>query len=95
MKKFIKTALHYWIAILSVLSFLIGWGMLAHSLKPLQPSQASSQNSNSSLPALPPIQAFGSGTGSFGSGIGGGGLGFSSPSNPPSSGFPMLRSGGS
>jgi hypothetical protein len=87
--KIIKTALHYWIAIVSVLSFLVGWGMLAHSLKPVQPSQSSTLN-NVSLPALPPIQAFGSGGGS-----GGGGRNFLPPSNQSNSGFPILRSGGS
>lgn len=88
--KIIKTALHYWIALVSVLSFLVGWGMLAHSLKPVQPSQISTLNTVS-LPALPPIQAFGGGTGNNG----GGGLNFSAPNNQSSLGFPILRSGGS
>ncbi len=93
--KIIKSALHYWIAIVSVLSFLVGWGMLAHSLKPVSASQVSSP-STASLPALPPIQAFG---GLSGSGItgnnGGSNLNLSAPSNPPTSSFPRLRSGGS
>jgi hypothetical protein len=80
--KIIKTALHYWIALVSVLSFLVGWGMLAHSLKPVQ---ASTQNT-AALPALPPIQAFGGLTGNnSGSGL----------NYPPTSVFPRLRSGGS
>jgi hypothetical protein len=87
--KIMKTALHYWIAIVSVLSFLAGWGMLAHSLKPVQASQPSTVNT-ASLPSLPPIQAFGGGAGN-----GGSGLGFSAPSNPSTSVFPRLRSGGS
>ena len=60
--KIIKTALHYWFAIVSILSFLVGWGMLAHSLKPIQPTQQPTVNT-ASLPALPPIQAFGGGSG--------------------------------
>ena len=88
--KIIKTALHYWFAIVSVLSFLVGWGMLAHSLKPVQASQASTQNT-SALPALPPIQAFGGLTGNNS----GSGLNLSVPNNPPTSVFPRLRSGGS
>jgi hypothetical protein len=88
--KIIKSALHYWIAIVSVLSFLVGWGMLAHSLKPVSAYQPSSPNT-ASLPALPPIQAFGGLTGNNG----GSGLNLSAPSNPPTSVFPRLRSGGS
>jgi len=87
--KIIKTALHYWFAIVSVLSFLVGWGMLAHSLKPIQPTQATRVNS-ALLAALPPIQAFGSG-----SGIGGSGNNFSAPMNQSNFGSPFLRSGGS
>jgi hypothetical protein len=84
--KIIKTALHYWFAIVSVFSFLVGWGMLAHSLKPIQPSTVNA----TSLPALPPIQAFGSGGGN-----GGSGLNFPSPGNQSNFGFPILRTGGS
>ncbi len=87
--KIIKTALHYWFAIISVLSFLAGWGMLAHSIKPVQPTQITTVNA-ASLPALPPIQAFGGGSGN-----GGSGLNFLAPSNQSNSGFPILRSGGS
>jgi hypothetical protein len=88
--KLLKSATHYWIAIISVLSFLVGWGMLAHSLKPVQSSQASSPHT-ASLPALPPIQAFGALTGNNG----GSGLNLTAPGNPPASVFPRLRSGGS
>jgi hypothetical protein len=87
--KIIKTALHYWFAIVSVVSFLIGWGMLAHSLKPVQPTQTINVNT-ASLPALPPIQAFGGGNGN-----GGSGLNFSTPNTQSNSGIPLLRSGGS
>jgi hypothetical protein len=86
--KIIKTALHYWFAIVSVLSFLAGWGMLAHSLKPVQPGQATTANV-SSLPSLPPIQAFGGGSGS------GSGLNLAAPSTQSNLGAPLLRSGGS
>ena len=86
--KIIKSATHYWIAILSVLSFLVGWGMLAHSLKPVQTTRATSQNT-AALPNLPPIQAFGGLTGNNG------GSGLNITNNPPSTGFPRLRSGGS
>lgn len=86
-KKF-KNVLRYWFAITSVLSFLGGWVILAHSPKPVQP--VTTVNS-ASLPTLPPIQAFGN--------VNNNGLGFFSPnpqSNPlPSSGFPILRTGGS
>ena len=88
--KIIKTLLHYWFAFISVVSFLVGWGMLAHSLKPVQPTQNTTAAGAVSLPALPPIQAFGGGTN---------GLNFSTsnnqPSNQSSSFFPRLRSGGS
>ncbi len=91
--KIFKSALHYWIAIVSVLSFLVGWGMLAHSLKPVSAASQVSSPDTSSLPALPPIQAFG---GLSGSGVtGSSGLNLTAPSNPPSSVFPRLRSGGS
>jgi hypothetical protein len=86
--KIIKTVLHYWFAIISVLSFLVGWGMLAHSLKPIQPTQTTTLNS-ASLPALPTIQAFGGGSGN------GSGLNFSAPSNQSNVGFPILKTGGS
>jgi len=86
--KIIKTALHYWFAFVSVFSFLGGWGMLAHSIKPVQPTQTTTMNT-ASLPALPPIQAFNGGSGN------GGGVNFSAPSNQSYYGFPLLRSGGS
>lgn len=86
--KIIKTALHYWFAIVSLFSFLAGWGMLAHSLKPTQPSQTTTVNT-ASLPALPPIQAFGGGSGN------GSGLNFVAPRTQSGLGFPILRTGGS
>jgi hypothetical protein len=90
--KIFKTALHYWFGFISVLSFLVGWGMLAHSLKPVQPARTTIQNSIS-LPALPPIQSYNGGNQN------GNGLIFSAPLNPPINqsifGTPRLRSGGS
>ncbi len=85
--KIIKTALRYWFAIISVLSFLVGWGMLAHSLKPIQPVQTTT--STISLPALPSIQAYNSGNNS------GSGLNLSANNNQSTNNFPILRSGGS
>jgi hypothetical protein len=89
--KIIKSALHYWFALVSILSFLVGWGMLAHSLKPVSAASQASSSSTASLPALPPIQAFGGLTGNSG----GSGLNLTVPNNPPTSVFPRLRSGGS
>lgn len=83
--KIIKKALHYWFAIISVLSFLVGWGMLAHSLKPLQPAS----RVTASLLNLPPIQAYNAGSGD------GNGQNFPSSSSRSNIGFPLLRSGGS
>ena len=83
-----KNLLRYWFAITSVLSFLGGWIILAHSPKPIQ--QTTTVNS-APLPTLPPIQAFGD--------VHNNGLGFfstNSQTNPqPRAGFPLLRTGGS
>ena len=86
--KIIKVALHYWFAAVSILSFLLGWGMLAHSLKPVQPGLATTLDS-ASLPALPPIQPYNGGSQN------GNGLNFTAPSNQTFTGVPRLRSGGS
>jgi hypothetical protein len=84
--KITKKFTHYWFVFISIVSFLIGWGMLAHSLKPIQ----TSQSTNTTLQQLPPIQAFGTGNGSSSSG-----LNLISPAPQVSSGFGMLRTGGS
>jgi hypothetical protein len=34
--KIMKMALRFWIALTSVVSFLVGWAMLAHAPKPVQ-----------------------------------------------------------
>ncbi len=52
MKKF-KNGLHVLITAVSMLGFLGGWAVLAHSPKPIQP-----QASLAPLPALAPVQAF-------------------------------------
>jgi hypothetical protein len=93
MKTFRKL-LRFWIAIASLLSFLGGWVILAHSPKPVD-QQASTVQSAAALPNLPPIQA-------YGSSINNNGLGFFSNNAPansqsiqPSAGMPRLRTRGS
>jgi len=87
--KIVKRFTHYWFVIVSVLSFLAGWGMLAHSLKPVSTSQTTTINT-AALPSLPLIQAFGGGSGTTG------GLNLAAPSNSQSTvGLPRLRTGGS
>lgn len=54
MKSF-KTVLHVLITFASVIGFLSGWAMLAHSRKPIQPVQAQVLDP---LPPLQPIQTF-------------------------------------
>ena len=92
--KIFRKLLRYWIAIASVLSFLGGWVILAHSPKPVQTQAVTVQSP--ALPALPPIQA-------YGSNVNNSGLGFFSnnsqaaPQAAPQSslGMPMLRTRGS
>jgi hypothetical protein len=92
--KIFRKILRYWIAIASVLSFLGGWVILAHSPKPVQQQAASVVPA--ALPTLPPIQAYGSTNNN--------GIPFFSnqaPANPPatniqpSQAMPMLRTRGS
>ena len=92
--KLFRKLLRYWIAIASLLSFLGGWVILAHSPKPVQP-QALAVQSSAAIPNLPPIQA-------FGSNVNNNGLGFFSNNAPattqsiqPSAGIPRLRTRGS
>lgn len=87
MKTFRKI-LRYWIAVASVLSFLGGWVILAHSPKPVQPVAVQS----AVLPTLPPIQAFGDVNNNNGPGF----FSPNSQASPQSSlGFPRMRTGGS
>jgi hypothetical protein len=57
--KLFRKLLRYWIGIASVLSFLGGWVILAHSPKPVQPQSTSASVSPTVLSTLPPIQAYG------------------------------------
>ena len=83
-----RKVLRYWIAIASVLSFMGGWVILAHSPKPVQPVTVQS----AALPTLPPIQAFGDVNNNNGSGF----FSTNSQASPPSgTGFPRMRTGGS
>jgi hypothetical protein len=99
--KIFRKLLRYWIGIASVLSFLGGWVILAHSPKPVQ-QQSTSSVQPIALPSLPPIQAYGAMTNN-------GPTFFSTtaPTNPsagniqpiqpvkPSQGVPFLRTRGS
>jgi hypothetical protein len=58
--KIFKKFLHILIALGSMIGFLVGWAVLAHSGKPVQPGQpalAVPQQALAPLPTLPPIQA--------------------------------------
>ena len=48
--KLLKLGLRFWIILTSLITFLVGWVMLAHSPKPVQAA------TTSSLPALSPLQ---------------------------------------
>ncbi len=88
-----KTFLRYWFAITSVLSFVAGWIILAHSPKPVQPSTKGT-NSLAPLPGTSTIQTFGvpnSGSNS-GSGFG---LFLTPQNNSQGFSFPSIRTGGS
>jgi hypothetical protein len=89
--KLFRKLLRYWIAFASIISFMVGWVILAHSPKPVQ---AATVQPSVTLPSLPPIQAY-SNDGSNN----GNGLNFfsnSAPANPqPSTGIPRLRTRGS
>jgi len=53
--KLLKIGIRFWITITSVLSFLIGWVMLAHAPKPAQTSAAWT-NIAAPLPTLEPLR---------------------------------------
>jgi hypothetical protein len=84
-----KTFLHLWITAASLLSFLGGWALLAHSRKPIQPVQTTTVNI-APMPTLPPIQFFNGEEA-------GGGLNFVTPnkSQPIQQSAPLLMTGGS
>jgi hypothetical protein len=85
MKK-IKNGLRWWLAITSVMSFLGGWIVLAHSPKPIQPT---ANTSLAPIPTLPPLQINGNNNGFnfFQSN--------SQSNSQPSLGFRSMRTGGS
>ena len=87
--KLFRKLLRYWIAFASIISFLLGWVILAHSPKPVQ---AVTAQPSVTLPNLPPIQA-------YGNDVNNNGLNFFSnnaPTNPqPITGMPSLRTRGS
>jgi hypothetical protein len=54
--KFFKFGIHLWITMISFISFLLGWIILAHAPKPVQLNSASSQTSlTAQLPTLEPL----------------------------------------
>jgi hypothetical protein len=92
--KIFRKLLRYWIAIASVLSFLSGWVILAHSPKPVQPQPVTIQPA--ALPNLPPIQAYGGTTTNNGVTFFSNPAPANPPANPqPSAGMPLLRTRGS
>jgi hypothetical protein len=92
MKKISKKIMHYWFVFASVLSFLAGWALLAHSPKPVQPVSTDTANF-APLQSASPIQIFGDdGRRSRSSGSG---LSPFVPNSQPSTGLPLMRTGGS
>jgi len=53
-----KIGLRVWIAISSMVGFLGGWALLAHSPKPAQPTQPAAVVQQVDLPPLPPMPSF-------------------------------------
>jgi hypothetical protein len=84
--KLLKVGIRFWLTITSVLSFLVGWVLLAHAPKP-------SQTSSAPLPTLEPLRPlsiFDSDDDNFQS------QPFSSSQSNPRSQFrPSFRTGGS
>jgi len=81
--KTVKIALRYWFLSASLVTFLGGWLMLAHSPKPIQPAQNTSLNLTSLLQGSGETHPRRRNPGLFNS-------------NPQvNSGFPILRTGGS
>lgn len=89
-----KNFLRYWFVITSILSFVGGWIIFAHSPKPVQPTSNKGTNSLAPLTTLPPIQTFGTSNNNNGGGLGGLFSG-SSNNNQQGFGFPTIRTGGS
>ena len=61
--KIFKFGLRLWITITSILTFLIGWIMLAHAPKPVQASPANAGVADT-LPTLEPLPPLDASTGS-------------------------------
>jgi len=101
--KLFRKLLRYWIGIASLLSFLGGWIILAHSPKPVQPQSASASSVPPTvLSTLPPIQAYGGTSNNGPSFFSNTAPGNSSGNNvqpiqpvQPSQGVPLLRTRGS
>jgi hypothetical protein len=87
--KFIKLSMRFWITLTSLMSFLIGWAMLAHSPKPIQPVIVPLVNSVQ-LPALQPLDFSNNGNNN-----GSGARNFQVNIQPSSNFAPMFRTGGS
>ncbi len=58
--RIMKLALRFWIALTSIVSFLIGWAMLAHSPKPVQAKVLAPVPSSAAtpFPTLAPLPSF-------------------------------------
>ena len=85
MKRF-KTGFRVWIAISSLIGFMGGWALLAHSPKPVQASQPAPIITTAPLPTLEPIPSLRSSNRNV------------QPIRPIPQiqmGFPRLRTGGS
>jgi hypothetical protein len=61
--KIFKFGLRVWIMLTSVMSFLLGWIMIAHAPKPVQASSVSTTNNVVSIPTLAPLPSLNDGTG--------------------------------
>ena len=53
--RLLKIGLRFWITLTSVVSFLAGWVMLAHSPKPVQPNAGETVSAVPTLAPLPPL----------------------------------------
>lgn len=51
-----RVALRFWLAVSSVLSFLVGWMMLAHAPKPVQSGSPSASAPSAALVPLPTLE---------------------------------------
>ncbi len=89
--KLFRFALHTWITMASVLSFLLGWVALAHAPKPVQHTQASVPSSQS-VPTLAPLQNLRVGDDQGSNNASQTFQTFQAPSNMPA---PVFRTGGS